>query len=139
MVAPFLGYWFVSQHTDIRFPESLFLIVAFTTLCWLMVTFLTKPTDEATLFAFYRRVHPGGVLWKPISDKLPDVKGDSGFAHLFVDWLAGVVLVYMTLFGTGKLLLGETGMGLVFFAIALLAGWIIYRDLSKRGWGVVNK
>jgi SSS family solute:Na+ symporter len=139
MVAPFIGYWFVKYHTGIHFPESLFAIVSFTTVCWLAVTFLTKPESESTLTAFYRRVHPGGVLWKRISDKLPDVKGDSGFAHLFLDWLAGVVLVYMTLFGTGKLLLGEIGMGLVFFAVALVAGWIIYRDLSKRGWGAVSK
>lgn len=139
MVAPFIGYWFVKYHTDIHFPESLFVIVSFTTVCWLAVTFLTKPESESTLIAFYRRVHPGGELWKRISDKLPDVKGDSGFGHLIIDWLAGVVLVYMTLFGTGKLLLGETGMGLVFFAVALVAGWIIYRDLSKRGWGAVSR
>jgi hypothetical protein len=44
----------------------------------------------------------------------------------------------MTLFGTGKLLLGETGAGLLFFALALLAGWIIYQDLSKRGWKGVS-
>ncbi|MFN0159572.1 MAG: sodium:solute symporter family protein [Bacteroidota bacterium] len=139
MIAPFIGYWFVSTQTEIRFPESLFIIVGFTTACWLVVTYLTKPTDEATLFAFYRRVHPGGALWKPIADKLPDVKGDSGFGSLIVDWLAGVVLVYMTLFGTGKLLLGDTMMGLLFFAVAFVAGWLIYRDLSRRGWGTVSQ
>jgi SSS family solute:Na+ symporter len=104
-----------------------------------VVTFLTKPTNEATLISFYRRVHPGGALWKKIAVKVPDVKGDSGFAALFLDWLAGVVLVYMILFGTGKLLFGEYLMGLLFYVIAAVAGWIMYRDLSKRGWEVVSR
>jgi len=138
MVAPFVGYWYV-RNMVIPFPESLFVIVAFTTASWLVVTFMTRPTEEATLVAFYRRVHPGGVLWKPIANKAPDVQGDSGFGHLMIDWLAGVAMVYMTLFGTGKLLLGEIEVGLIFFAVALLAGWIIYRDLSRRGWGAVSR
>jgi SSS family solute:Na+ symporter len=138
MVAPFVGYWVVSQHMDVRFPESLFTIVAFTTVCWITVTMLTKPTDESTLLAFYTRVHPGGALWRPIAKKLPGVPGDSGFGRLAIDWIAGIILVYMTLFGTGKLLLGETITGLLFFVIAVAAGAVIYNDLSKRGWGTVS-
>lgn len=135
MVAPFIGYWAVKNLTTIQFPESLFVIVAFTTVTWLVVTFLTKPTDEGTLLAFYRRVHPGGVLWRPIAAKLPEVRGDSGFKGLAMDWLAGVTLVYMTLFGTGKLLLGETALGIVYLAVGVAAGYVIYRDFSRRGWG----
>lgn len=139
MIAPFIGYWYVRDVAGIAFPESLFVIVGFTTVCWLAVTFLTKPEPEQTLTSFYRRVHPGGSLWKPIAAKLPDVKPDSGLGWLALDWLAGVILVYMILFGTGKLLLGETGLGLLFFAIAFIAGWIIFRDLSKRGWETLSK
>jgi SSS family solute:Na+ symporter len=137
-IAPIIGYWYVSQHTRIQFPESLFVIVAFTTVVWLGVTFLTKPTDESTLIAFFRRVHPGGPFWKPIAQKVPDVKGDSGLSHIVVDWIAGVVLVYMILFGTGKLLFGDIMMGLAFYAVAAVAGWVMYRDLSKQGWGVLS-
>ena len=139
MIAPFLGLALVKTQTGIQFPESLFVIVAFTTLCWLVVTFLTKPTDEATLIKFYRRAHPGGVLWKPIADKVCDVKGDSEFGGLFVNWVAGIALVYMTLFGTGKLIFGDITTALLFYAIAFVAGWLIYRDLSKRGWGAVTQ
>ncbi|MBI4535817.1 MAG: Na+:solute symporter [Ignavibacteriae bacterium] len=139
MVAPFLGYWFVKYHTQVEFPQSLFAIVGFTTISWFVVTFLTRPTHESTLIAFYRRTHPGGVFWKPIAEKVPEVRGDSGFVRLGLDWIAGVVLVYMTLFGTGKLLLGEYDSGFVFLAIAFAAGWTIYSDLSKRGWGTVGR
>jgi SSS family solute:Na+ symporter len=137
MVAPFIGYAVVRAQ-GIPFPESLFLIVAFTTLCWLVATYLTPPTDEHTLLAFYRRVHPGGVLWKPIANKLPEVKGDAGFGALFMDWIAGVVLVYTTLFGTGKILFGDYLAGGLLYGIALAAGWLIYADLSKRGWHTVS-
>jgi len=139
MIAPVVTYGFIRSMTDIQFPESLFLIVGVTTVCWLAVTFLTKPVDEPVLQAFYRRVHPGGRLWKRISDQLPDVEGDKRHAFLLLDWLSGVVLVYMTLFGTGKILLGETTTGLLFYTVALGAGWIIYNDLSKSGWEKVSK
>ena len=139
MLAPFIGYWYVKTFTALHFPESLFVIVGFTTVSWLVVTFLTRPTDEATLVAFYTRVHPGGILWKRIAVLVPKVKGDEGLSRLAVDWLAGVVLVYMTLFGAGKILLGETLTGLAFLAVAALAGWLIYRDLTRRGWQSLSR
>ena len=138
MIAPFIAYGFVKWYTDILFPESLFVIVGFTTLVWVAVTFLTKPTDERTLTSFYRKVHPGGTLWNHIAAKVPDVKGDSGFALLFADWFAGVVLVYSVLFGTGKLILGETGVAALLFLVGILAGTFIYRNLSRHGWEKVG-
>jgi hypothetical protein len=47
------------------------------------------------------------------------------------------VLIYGVLFGVGKLLLHETGIGLVLLAIGALGGFVIYRDLTKRGWATV--
>jgi SSS family solute:Na+ symporter len=134
MLAPFVGYWYVRTYTALQFPESLFVIVGWTTIVWIAVTYMTRPTAEATLVAFYRRVHPGGRLWKPIAAITPDVRGDEGLGRLVVDWLAGVVLIYTALFGTGKVLLGETAAGLLFLAVSGIAGWIIYRNLAKQGW-----
>jgi hypothetical protein len=47
-------------------------------------------------------------------------------------------MVYMTLFAIGKLLLGSTGIGLLFLAIAAVCGYIIYWDLSRRGWETLS-
>ena len=113
--------------------------MAVTTVGWIVATLLTPPTNDETLRSFYRRVHPGGFGWRRIAEQMPDVRGDSGYAGLFLDWMAGVVLVYMILFGVGKFILGDTTMGLVFFAIGGLAAWVIYRDLSKRGFETVVK
>jgi len=60
----------------------------------------------------------------------------SGLSNL-LDWIAGCVLIYGVLFGVGKLLLHETGTGLVLLALGLAGGFVIYRDLSRRGWATV--
>jgi SSS family solute:Na+ symporter len=134
MVAPLFIYAFLKFATSIQFPESLYYIVTLTTIVWLAVTVVTKPTDLSTLQNFYRRVHPGGAGWKTVADTLPDVEGDSGYGGLFLNWLAGVVLVYAMLFGIGKLIFGELGSALAFLSVAVLAILTIYRDLSRRGF-----
>ncbi|CUS93053.1 hypothetical protein JGI7_01763 [Candidatus Kryptonium thompsonii] len=40
----------------------------------------------------------------------------------------------MSLFGIGKIVLGEYLIGIVYLLIGLIAGLVIYWDLSKRGW-----
>ncbi|MEX2117565.1 MAG: sodium:solute symporter family protein [Bacteroidota bacterium] len=139
MVVPLIVFALMKYEMSVQFPESLFVIVAATTVSWTIATLLTPPTDDQTLRSFYRRVHPGGWGWKRIAEQMPEVRGDSGYAGLFLDWVAGVVLVYMVLFGVGKLILGDTAMGLVFLMIGGLAAWVIYRDLSKRGFETVVK
>jgi hypothetical protein len=41
------------------------------------------------------------------------------------------------LFGVGKLILKETGLGVLFVSAGLAAGAVIYWDLSRRGWKTV--
>jgi Na+/proline symporter len=132
MIAPFLIYPFVKSYID--FPYTLFIIVAWSVLIWIIVTFITPPTDERQLFSFYKRVHPGGILWKPISEKLPEVKSDKGYLQLFIDWIAGCLLVIFALFGMGKIIFGEPFLGLIYLAIAAASAGIIYFHLSKIGW-----
>ncbi len=134
MVAPFAAYSYIKLRTSIGFPESLYFIVAFTTVAWLAATYATRPTDIEHLKAFYRRVHPGGALWRPVARLVPEVRGTEGYRYLFLDWMAGVALVYLSLFGTGYLLLGEPAKGLIFLGAALAAGAYIYWDLNRRGW-----
>jgi len=134
MIAPFVAYGYIRFFTKIVFPESLYYIVLFTTVVWVAATYLTRPTDMARLEAFYRRVHPGGVLWRPVAERLPDVRGDTGFGFMFLDWIAGIVLVYMSLFGVGHLIFGDYTSGILFLALAAGAGGFIYWDLERRGW-----
>ncbi|MBV5326877.1 MAG: Na+:solute symporter [Chlorobium sp.] len=134
MLAPFLAYAWISFFTSITFPDSLFIIVLFTISSTLIVTFLTPPTDTERLQSFYRTTRVGGILWKKISVTMPEVESDKGFIMLFIDWLLGIILVYAALFGTGKLIFGDPMQAVIYFATALGAGTLIYKDLNRRGW-----
>jgi len=129
----------ILKSVGILFPYSLFIIVPGTTLVWVTVTFLTKPTSEDVLFSFYRKIHPGGLLWKKISSKLPDVESDSGFFRMFINWLIGVILVYSILFGMGKLILGEFTEFIIYLVVSAISVSILYNNLSKIGWKTVIK
>jgi hypothetical protein len=137
MVTPLLVYGYLRAFTAVAFPETLYVIVGVTTVAWLAVTLLTPPTEAATLQRFFRRVHPGGPGWAPVARAVPDVRPDKGLGRLAVDWLAGVVLVYCTLFAVGKLLFGTYTSGLLYLAVAVGAGAVILRDLSRRGFGTL--
>lgn len=134
MIVPIVVLALLPAITTLQFPETLYIIVGVTTLSWLVVTFLTPPVEAGHLRAFYRRVHPGGVGWRHVAAEDPQVKGDTGFAALFVNWAAGIVLVYAMLFGVGKVILGDTGEGIVFLATGILAGVVIWWNLSRTGF-----
>jgi solute:Na+ symporter, SSS family len=120
-----------------QFAWIMITTVAITTVVWLAVTYLTAPESRDTLVAFYRRTRPSRAGWAPMAALAPDVQvTSSGLANL-QDWIAGCVLIYGVLFGTGKLLLHETGPGLILLALGLAGGFVIYRDLSRRGWATV--
>lgn len=138
-ITPFIVYAILYfSKLDVQFPNSLYIIVPTTTIFWLIATFLTKPTDELQLLSFYKRVHPGGIGWKKIATKLPDVKSDTGFGFLIIDWLCGIILVYSFLFGFGKILFGEYLFGFGLILLGLFAGAYIFYDLNKRGWEKLN-
>ncbi len=100
--------------------------VAVSTVVWVAVTFATKPESDATLDAFYRRVRPGGPGWITVSNRLGFGREKiPGGALAWSNWLAGVIAVYASLFGIGKLVFLEFGTGLSLLVVAGLAfAWI---------------
>ncbi len=114
------------------FPINLFAVVSYTTLAWMTVTLFTPPTDMATLDAFYRRVRPAGPGWRPVAVRHPDIRPDTTLRTLALDWLAGVVLVYSTLFGIGQLLLGSRLLGVLLLLIAAGSGAFLWHHLRHQ-------
>jgi len=108
--------------------------VAVTTVTWVLATFLTKPEPDAVLDSFYRRVRPGGPGWRRVSERLGYGRESiPGGALAWTNWIAGIVAVYCTLFGLGKLIFGQLGMGLGLLAVAVVAfAWIARSFRSDR-------
>ncbi len=135
-VTPFVVYGVLYfGKFDIAFPQTLFVIVPVTTVAWLITMLVTKPVEEAKLSSFYKRVHPGGIGWKSYAVKHPEVKPDSGYLILFIDWMCGIILVYMFLFGIGKIILGSYLIGIIYIVLGLAAGWVILKHVKYLGWG----
>jgi len=132
MIAPLVIYPIARWGFGLQSPITLYPIVLGTTIVWLLVTYLTKPTEKQTLHKFYKKVHPGGIGWKNIAKELPEVKGDSNFGLSLINWFSGIVLVYSSLFGTGKLIFGDYYLGIIYFAVGGIAAFVIYKNLQKQ-------
>jgi Na+/proline symporter len=119
------GRWFPAS--DPRTDSVIMLItVALSTVVWLSVTFLTAPEQAEVLASFYRRVRPGGPGWAVVSERLGLGREPiPGGALAWTNWIAGIVAVYSTLFGIGKVIFGNLGGGAILLVIAAIAfAWI---------------
>lgn len=138
VVSLLLQSYFKLRSDDPRgFAHIVLITVAGSTIVWLLVTLVTAAERKETLLAFYRRVHPSAALWGPIAREATDVRPTHDMLYNFLDWISGCVLVYMTLFGVGKIIFGQPLIGLGFLLVALASGGIIYWDLNRRGWKTV--
>ncbi len=114
------------------FPENLFAVVLITTVVWVGVTMVTKPTDQEKLDAFFRRTRPGGRGWARFAERHPDVQRDQGIGSLLLDWAAGTAMVYLTLFGTGHLLFHRTLTGILCILGAVACALFLYWHLGRK-------
>jgi Na+/proline symporter len=105
---------------------TFFITVIFTTIAWLVVTFLTKPEDDKTLSNFYNKVRPMGN-WGKFT--LPANVGKPGY--LVICWLSSIVMIYSTLFFIGKLIFKEYNEAGIYAAVIVVA-FIILRYSSMK-------
>jgi len=130
-------------HLDEKQPKDFAVIVlitvAVTTVTWLTVTWLTKPEPKEVLLSFYRRVRPSPALWGPVAREATDIVPRKDGLFNLLDWVCGVFMIYAFLFGAGKVIFGNIGLGLAFLAAGVIFGAVIYADLDKRGWETVGK
>ena len=134
MVASFVTSIIAIQVIPKRFPAGdpradswvLLITVAVSTVVWVIVTFATKPENDAVLDGFYKRVRPGGRGWLPVSTRLGFGRERTpGGAMQWTNWLAGVIAVYASLFGIGKLVFGDTVPAIITLLVAFVAfAWI---------------
>jgi Na+/proline symporter len=142
MIASFVvsiaGFLTIPQRYPAGDPRPdtwiLLITVGVSTAVWVTVTLLTQPETNAVLDRFYRRVRPGGPGWAAVSARTGFGREEiAGGSLAFTNWLAGVVAVYTTLFGLGKVVFGELGVGLANLAVAAVAfAWIARALAAER-------
>ena len=116
MTASLVGANLVGIFTDIAFPFSLLIVVAFSLPVAFAVTFMTAPEDPAVLRRFYERVRPAGA-WRRVAH-------DAGLRHIplglrpWLDVAAATIGIYAAIAGTGWLLFGELAQGLAACAVS---------------------
>jgi Na+/proline symporter len=108
--------------------------VAITTLVWLAVTFLTPPTDRTVLQSFYDRIRPYSAGWRGAVSTSESADDAGGLAASCLAWFLGCVAVYAALFASGYLLYGQTAIGLLCVAIAVIAGFALWRVIPRVGF-----
>ena len=112
--------------------------VAITTISWLLVTFLTRPTDQAILTNFYKKIKPAKRGWMPVIEKaqaaneLQDSEIETGQLSLEIAcMIIACFTVYGALFATGFLIYGQMVNALIASAVAILGGVFLFRTWSK--------
>ncbi|MGA9119737.1 MAG: sodium:solute symporter family protein [Bacteroidota bacterium] len=124
----------LSSENAYDFAYLVLITTGVTTVVWIATTYLTRPEPDEILIPFYRKVRPSAKFWKPIAEKAPDIQPDKGGLVNLSNWLVGCLMIYMTLFGFGKIIFGEYLIGTLFLVVAVLSFFFIYRSLSRRGW-----
>jgi SSS family solute:Na+ symporter len=110
---------------------SLIITVAATTVVWLAVTYLARPTDRATLVKFYRLVRPAGPGWDGIREEAGVGSSPDSFSNNLLGWVLGIAFIYSALFGTGSFIYGKTPQALMWLAVFVISLVGLVRLLPK--------
>lgn len=134
-------FQFIHTHVLPQWPladwHRLILGVGITTVAWVCVTLITKPTDQRTLESFCERVNPGGPGWRrifrqaeaegrPIRTHALPVNIGTGILRM----LCGCAAVYAILMATGFILYNRWVPATTCLVIALLAAVWLFRSIQ---------
>jgi len=133
-----LNYLSFSGNDALVYAKRSLITGAVATVSWIAITFLTAPESDQTLISFYRRVHPSVYGWRRIAKMVPELSEIRDLRSNSFDWILGIFLVYGCLFGIGKLIFGEWFWGAALLALAAISGYLIFWDLSRRGWETLS-
>ena len=93
--------------------------VVVTTLGWVLVTLLTKPSDENTLNSFNSLIFGNDSKFK-------------GFGNKILSFFCGVIGVYCLLFAIGSFIYGNTTLSLGLIAITVICGIVIFKASKEK-------
>ena len=129
--------WFHSDLTGIELAsyEKLLWSIFITTSSWILVTLLTKPSDNRILLEFYNRIKPYGIGWNGFlkSNNIKKTRNneDSSMKDLLLMFL-GIITVYFGLFGMGYFIYNKLLIGSIMIIISLTSAYTTNYIMSNK-------
>lgn len=115
--------------------QELVIGIVITTITWLVVTFVTKPTDKKTLISFLKMTQPSGPGWKKILD---EAKADgeiidtelrkNNFPLGIACMVAGCFAIYGALFATGYLIYSQFLLAAILSVVSAGSTFFIWKS-----------
>src|SRR3954467_9420277 len=124
------------QGVEIGAAQGLIIVIAVTTVCWILTAYVGPATDPAVLVDFYRKVRPMGPGWAPgrANPKLTPAElaetGDN-FPLALVGWLSGCTMIWSALFTVGNFLYGRMPYAIGLLVVFLISGAIVTRVVHR--------
>jgi hypothetical protein len=121
---------------------ALLVTIAFTTVCWILTTYIGPETDRHTLIDFYKKVRPFGPGWKKIREEAGITDAEATATHenipmALLGWVAGCSSIWSALFTVGNFLYGRTDTAVVLLVIFLVSSsaliYVVNRLWSNKG------
>ncbi len=123
---PFTG------NNSMVFAKGAIVTTLVTTIVWVTVTLLTNPEPQEVLTRFYRNVRPDVRGWQHIADLEPSVPQNRDLGRNLWAWALGCAMVYLCLFGTGKILLHQSGLGAILLFFSAMCAGMLYRGVVRN-------
>lgn len=120
--------------------QRLVIGVTITTVGWISVTLLTKPTDDKTLLQFFQKVSPGGPGWKKVLEDAHAAGEDVGtyskqkwdVPSALISVFLGLILIYSLLFTIGFWLYSNTLPAIITTVTAGASAYFLSRFWKSR-------
>ncbi len=113
-----------------EFPYNFWLTLSITTICWIAITLITKPTPEEHLKKFVKKVQPAG-FWKPFREVYALKEINEGLKRNFAEFLVLSVLSYSFMFFIGSVLKVNFNEIFIYGILFLLSLTIYYKKFNN--------
>jgi SSS family solute:Na+ symporter len=115
--------WFIKHQLPLG--------VGITTLSWVIATFLSKPTDAATLRKFYDKVRPAGPGWARIRGESGLPASPDSLPMALLGTVLGVTVIWTGLFATGSVIYGHTSQAVILGSVFVVSSVLMFVVVRK--------
>jgi solute:Na+ symporter, SSS family len=121
-----------SGNGSLVFAKGALATTLVTTIVWLTVTLLTRPEPDDVLLRFYRHVRPDVRGWKRVASQALELAQHRDLGSNLRAWAIGCGMIYLCLFGAGKLLLRQTATGAFLLLGAAICAVLLYHGVVRN-------